>query len=53
MTLVLAPLSAALILWGFLTLIGRPAASGLRRQRFWFAYAFGLAFALVRFTHGR
>jgi hypothetical protein len=53
MTLALAPAMSALILWVFLTLIGRPAAPEARRSRFWFAYAFGLVFALVRFTYGR
>jgi hypothetical protein len=36
-----------------LTVVGRPATSEGRRRRFWFAYAFGLAFALVPFTYGR
>ena len=53
MTLVLAPAMSALVLWVFLTIIGRPPASEERRRRFWYAYAFGLAFALVRFTYGR
>jgi hypothetical protein len=53
MTLVLAPVMSALGLWLFLTIIGRPAAAEARRRRFWYAYAFGLAFALVRFTYGR
>jgi hypothetical protein len=53
MTLALAPMMSAVILWVFLTLIGRPAAPELRLRRFWYAYAFGLAFALVRFTFGR
>jgi hypothetical protein len=53
MTLVLAPAMSALALWMFLTVIGRPVASEERRRRFWLAYAFGLAFALVRFTYGR
>jgi len=52
-TLVLAPTISALILWVFLTLVGHPAAPEARRHRFWYAYAFGLAFALVRFTYGR
>jgi hypothetical protein len=43
---------AALILWAFLAIIRRPAAPESRLQRFWFAYAFGLAFAQVRFTFG-
>jgi hypothetical protein len=53
MTLALAPALSALILWVFLTLVGRPAAQEARRSRFWYAYAFGLGFALVRFTFGR
>jgi hypothetical protein len=53
MTLVLAPTMSAVILWVILTLVGRPAASEARRWRFWYAYAFGLAFALMRFTYGR
>jgi hypothetical protein len=53
MTLVMAPVVSALILWVFLTLIGRPATPEGRRSKFWFAYAFGLSFALVRFTFGR
>jgi hypothetical protein len=53
MTLALAPAASALVLWVFLTAIRRPAAAEERRRRFWFAYAFGLAFALVRFTYGR
>jgi hypothetical protein len=52
MTLALAPLASALIIWAFFTLIGRPAKREERRRRFWYAYAFGLAFALVRFTFG-
>jgi hypothetical protein len=53
MTLVLAPAMSALVLWIFLSVIGRPATADERRRRFWYAYAFGLAFALVRFTYGR
>jgi hypothetical protein len=52
-TLGLAPAVSALMLWIGLTLLARPADPAARRRRFWYAYAFGLAFALIRFTYGK
>jgi hypothetical protein len=51
--LAVLPVASALCLWLFLTAINRPAASEDRRRRFWFAYAFGVAFALTRFSFGK
>jgi len=47
------PAASALMLWIGLTLLARPADPAERQRRFWYAYSFGLAFALVRFTYGR
>jgi len=51
--LILAPVASALSLWLGLKLLARPADPEARRRRFWYAYAFGLAFAAVRFTYGQ
>jgi hypothetical protein len=51
--LAILPVASALCLWLFLTTINRPPASEDRRRRFWFAYAFGVAFALTRFSFGK
>ena len=53
LSLAFAPLGSAAVLWIILTLIKRPSLPHERRQRLWLAYAFGLAFALVRFTYGK
>jgi hypothetical protein len=51
-TLGLAPAASAFILWiGMGVLVRRPDPAE-RLRRFWHAYSFGLAFALVRFTYG-
>jgi hypothetical protein len=51
--LAILPPASALCLWSFLTAINRPPDSVDRRRRFWFAYAFGVAFALMRFSFGK
>jgi hypothetical protein len=51
--LAILPVASALCLWLFLTAINRPSACEDRRRRFWFAYAFGVAFALMRFSFGK
>jgi hypothetical protein len=51
--LAILPVASALCLWLFLTAINRPPASEDRRRRFWFAYAFGVASALKRFSFGQ
>jgi hypothetical protein len=51
--LAVLPVASALCIWLFLTAINRPATSDDRRRRFWFAYAFGVAFALTRFSFGK
>ncbi len=45
-----APAVSAAMLWIGLRVLARPADPAERGRRFWYAYLFGLAFALVRFT---
>jgi hypothetical protein len=53
LSLAILPLGSAFCVWLFLTVIDRPAIAEDRRRRFWFAYAFGIAFALMRFSFGK
>ena len=46
------PPASAFILWVLLTVIRHPADPAGRRRRFWYAYAFGVAVALMRFGVG-
>ena len=51
--LALAPLLSAVLMHFGLGVLRSPFLGAARRQRFWWAYAFGLAFALVRFFYAR